>query len=631
MDTQTRRALEAIRLDWATTPDDVWGPQAPLHVPGLHDSIVDEILRAFGDAARSTSASPLGVAVRGPAGSGKTHLFGQVREQVHSRGGYFFLVKLLDGEDFWRSILVGLLEDLSRPTPTHRSQLTQLLDRLGREAGLPDEIIAAVSGEAELSPDHLDQFIRGVYTRHSRHRRRSQHILRALVLTESDDFAVKDLGESFLHLDIDDAEDLSAWGIRNARLGYQEIVENISRIIAFDNAAVLAIDQIDTLIEAAKSERREDENSVEKVAHGLMSVRETMSRTVAVVSCITAAWEYLESHVMRSVVDRFRQPPILQRPTTVEFGRTLLAKRFAPCFAEAGFSPPYATWPVTEEALAEGRDYTPRELMRAVDRHIAASVRSDTFTEMRSLGRTSVTDNGRASEDNPELAQLDRRFEQLKSTADITAATSAEQEDTVVPPLLHAGLASWIEALPEDGDRFQQDPKPSPKANLHGTLRRIVDLETDSEQSWSFRAIAATHYRSVQSRLANATTAAGLSLGGKRRTLIVLRRTPWPSGAKTTQMVDEMHARGGHVVAWSDDDIRTLMALRQLRSERSEFLSEWIALRNPAGQIAFLRDIVAPSLATEPMTGPGEDGRHAAPEPALLPPLATQPLTVPEP
>lgn len=633
MDNTTRQALESIRLDWATTPDDVWGPQAPLHVTGLHEPIVGEVMRAFGDAVRSSAGSPLGVAIRGPAGSGKTHLLGQVREQVHAAGGYFFLIKLLDGENFWRSVLICMLEDLSRPTPTHRSQLTQLLYRLGTEAGVPSETLASVTGESDLTPEHLDSFVRGVYTTHSRHRRRSQHILRALVLTESDDFAVKDLGECFLHLDIEDADDLSVWGIRNARLGYQEIVENISRIIAFDNAAVLAVDQLDSLIEAAKSERREDENSVEKVAHGLMTIRETMSRTAAVVSCITAAWEYLEGHVMRSVVDRFRQPPILQRPATADFGQTLLAKRFSPCFDEVGFVPPYPTWPVTVEALSESRDYTPRELMRSVDRFIGTSLRSDVFTEMRHLdGRTppisTTTDTGK-----PGIARLDERFEELVASANPEPALGQEQEDVTVPPLLHAGLATWIEALPDDAQHFEQDAEPGPKANLHGVLRRIVDFDTDAQETWSFRAISASHYKSVQARLTKATTAAGLSLGGKRRTLIVLRRTPWPSGAKTTQMVEEMHARGGHVVAWSDDDIRTLMALRQLRSERSEFLSEWIALRNPAGQIAFLRDIVATSLVTEPMSGSGagEDGRHAAPEPSLLPPLATPPPSVPKP
>lgn len=600
MDEATRQALESIRLDWAATPDDVWGAQAPLHVPGLHESTVEDILRAFADAQRSKSASPLGVAVRGPAGAGKTHLLGQVRERVQNDGGYFFLVKLLDGEDFWRSVLVAMLEDLSRPTPTHRSQLAQLLDRLGRATGVGADDLTAVTGEAAVTPEILDRYVTAVYTVHSRHRRRSQHILRALVLTEADDFATKDLGEAFLHLDVDDGEELAEWGIRNARLGYHEIVENISRIIAFDNATVLAVDQIDTLIEAAKSANRHDENSVEKVAHGLMSIRETMSRTAAVVSSITAAWEYLEATVMASAMDRFRQPPRLERPASDDFGRALLAKRFAPCFAEAQFTPPYVTWPVADDALAAAIDFTPRELMRTVDRHIGGCLRSDVFAEMTSLSDTPQPAPPPIIEAKPELTQLDQRFAELMAAADPAAALSPETEDRVVPPLLQAGFASWIEALGDDGAAFAQDPKPSPKAVLHGKIGRILDPETDTEQSWSFRALSATHPRSVQARLKNATTAAGLSLGSAARSLIILRRDPWPSGAKTREMVADLDERGGQVVAWTDDDIRVLTALAQLRVERSEFLSEWTARRNPAARVGFISDILEATLATLP-------------------------------
>jgi hypothetical protein len=607
MDERTRQALESIRLDWAATPDDVWGAQAPLHVPGLHESTVDDIMRAFVDAQRSKGTSPLGVAVRGPAGAGKTHLLGQVRERVQAGGGYFFLVKLLDGEDFWRSVLVAMLEDLSRPTPTHRSQLAQLLDRLGTATGVEPDDLAAVTGETSVTPDILDRYVTAVYTTHSRHRRRSQHILRALVLTEADDFATKDLGEAFLHLDVDDSEELAEWGIRNARLGYQEIVENISRIIAFDNATVLAIDQIDTLIEAAKSENRHDENSVEKVAHGLMSIRETMSRTAAVVSSITAAWEYLEANVMASAMDRFRQPPRLQRPPSADFGRALLAKRFAPCFAEADFIAPYPTWPVSDAALSASVDFTPRELMRTVDRHIGACLRADAFREMASLTTDTPVEPVPTDNERPELAQLDQRFAELLAAADPSLALTPESEDQTVPALLQAGFASWIEALGDTGDAFRQDPKPSPKAVLHGRITRILDPETDAEESWSFRAVSATHPRSVQARLANATTAAGLSLGSAARTLVILRRGPWPSGAKTAQIVTELHQRGGRVVAWTDDDITVLTALARIRSERSEFLSEWTARRNPAARVGFIAEILEPAARAVPPAATVDD------------------------
>nr|KOY49319.1 ATPase [Gordonia sp. NB41Y] len=643
MDNDIRRALESIRLDWADTPDDVWGAGASLHVGGLHEQTLDEVMRVYGDAKRSASGSPIGVAVRGPAGSGKTHLLGQVRERVQSDGGYFFLVKLLDGTNFWKSATVAILEDLARPTPTHRSQLVQLIDRLAQDAELDDASRRAVTGDAPLTPKALEALVHGVYSRHPRHRRRSQHILRALVLTASDDFDARDLGEAFLHLDVEDAQELAEWGIRNAQLGYQEIVQNISRIVAFDGAAVLAVDQIDTLIEAGKNATHGEEKSiVEQLAHDLMSLRDNLSRTATVVSCITAAWQYLESHVMRSAVDRFRQPPALQRPTSADFGRLLLSKRFARGFAEVDFRPLFSTWPVTDTAFVDAVDYTPRELMITVDRQIGKMLRTDVFDEITSFAGTVTTQDTAAAaaaartstadgvlprdsaaapandiSDRPEFASLDHRYAELIKSVDPLPALVPQSEDQVVPSLLQAGLAAWIEALPDGAENWQLDPKPGSKPVLHAKIRQIIDQHRDIEQSWSFRAIAATHARSVQTKLAAATTAAGLSLGRIERSLVVLRRSDWPSGPKTAQMVNELNSRGGRVISWSEDDIRRLMALTQMRSEGAPMFREWTAARHPAGEIDCLTVILGFTRETE--------DSHPAPASTSFPPAPASP------
>ena len=637
MDNDIREALESIRLDWADTPDDVWGTSGTYHVAGLHEQVADETMRSFADAARSESASPIGVVIRGVAGSGKTHLLGQIRQRVQERGGYFFLVRLLDGSDFWKSVTVAVLESLNRPSPTHPTQLAQLLDRLALEADVSESTRAAVVGEATLTVSALEEFVAGVYRNHP-HRRRSQHILRALVLTASQDYDARDLGEAFLHLDVDDADELAEWGIRNATLGYQEMVQNISRIVAFDAAAVLGVDQIDTLIEAGWSAAADENSVVNQVAHGLMALRENMSRTATVVSCITAAWEHLESRVMRSAVERFRKPPMLQRPPSDDFARELLAKRFAPGFAQIDFTPPQPHWPVDDVALADAQRYTPRELMMAVDRQVAAMLRSGTFTSITTLNDTHTptrpaSDNAREqSNDVPSVSEshsattdvdaIEKRYRELIEQANPAAALDHATEDVVVPDLLQAGLGAWIEALPSGAGNWYQDPKPGAKALLHGRISHVIDPATESEESWSFRALAATHPRAVQSRLTNANIASGLSLGEVERTLVVLRRQPWPTGPKTAQLVDELHRRGGRVIAWTDDDIRRLMALAQLRSERPAQLHDWIVDRAPAAEIGFLAEILTPgltkALATEVETPKVEtpqgasSGAHAA-------------------
>lgn len=595
MDDVTRTALESIRLDWAVTPDDVWEPQAPLHVAGLHEAALQDVLRVFDDARRSSAASPLGVALRGPAGSGKTHLLGQVRERVQAAGGYFFLIKLLDGEDFWRSILVAILEDLSRPSLTHRSQSAQLLDRLGRSAGVADDVREAVAGDAPLTRETLDTYVRAVYRVHPRHRRRSQHVLRALALTESDDFAQQDVGTALLLADTDDTEDFGAWGIQNARLGYQEIVENISRVIAMDDAAVVAVDQIDTLL-ASDGDGADAAARVDRVAHGLMSLRESMSRTASVVSCVSAAWDYLEEQVPQAIIDRYRTPAMLQRPESTDFTRALLAKRFAQFYSRIDFVPPYPTWPVTEAAVATSIDFTPRDVMRSVDRHVGAALRSGRFREMTAFAAPDAPDLVvPPSNSDPvqidQVGRLDRRFAELIVDADPSAAFDPAREDSVVPGLLTAGLQCLADAVDADSELFSFDARPGNRPALHARMRRTVDPATDTEQSWAFRAISAQHYRAVQARLDKAATAAGISGDPTLRSLFLLRRDRWPTGAKTAARLAELSARGARVVSWTADDVRVLMALQVMRAERSEYLTDWVATRRPAGQVSFLTEL----------------------------------------
>lgn len=118
-----------------------------------------------------------------------------------------------------------------------------------------------------------------------------------------------------------------------------------------------------------------------------MTLRETLSRTTSIVSCLSTAWTILEDEAPRAVVDRFRKLPPLQRPTSADFGRALLARRFAAFYETASFTPPYPTWPINEAALAESINHTPRTLMQAADRHIGICLRTGTSSEMMTLPR----------------------------------------------------------------------------------------------------------------------------------------------------------------------------------------------------------------------------------------------------
>ncbi|MBT0565730.1 AAA family ATPase [Williamsia sp. CHRR-6] len=607
--TDPRTALESIRLSWAPTPDDVWEPQSALHVDGLHDDVMFDLTRAVADAEASAAGSPLGVVVQGPAGAGKTHLLGQLREHVQTRGGYFFLVKLLDGSDFWRSMVVGILEDLARPTPAHRSQLVDLLHTLAGAAELAPTERAEITGDAPLTRPTLEKFITAVYQRHPKNRRRSQHVLRALVLRNAQSFELQDLGDTFLHLDPGFEDELAQWGITQVQLGYVEIVQNISRLLALGGPAVVAIDQIDTLIALGNSDRPEARHAIEELAHGLMALRETFSRTVCVVSCISASWSYLESHVARSVIDRFRLPAPLQRPDGPDFGPRMLAKRFAPGYASVGFTPPHPTWPVAVGAFTPEVRYTPRELLIRVDQHINTCLRTGVVEELTTLVAPQSTAPV-PTIDQPEFADLERRFDQLRAAADPSAALSGDTEDAVVPDLLRTAFTVWLDQLGGGDGAYRQEPTPSSKPPLHGRLRTIIDPDTEREFLWSFRAVASTNAVATQSRIRKAATAAGITTGVTDRRLVLLRATEWPTGAKTQATLEEVSAAGGVLARWTEEDVRTLIALSHLLAERSDHLVAWIAHRRPVDSIDFLSvldstDIDSPAPDSPTLDPPG--------------------------
>src|SRR5690348_13387006 len=108
MNDAERQALQALRFNWAPTPDDVWRPPE-FHVPELHHDVLQLIVDGVGEAEKTTDSSPVGVALLGSRGTGKTHLLGAVREQVQARGGYFFLISLLETSAFWRSSALSIL------------------------------------------------------------------------------------------------------------------------------------------------------------------------------------------------------------------------------------------------------------------------------------------------------------------------------------------------------------------------------------------------------------------------------------------------------------------------------------------------------------------------------------------
>ncbi len=620
-------ALRSIRLSWAPTPDDVWQPQAELHVPGMHERALTQTLDALNDARGSEDSSPLGVVITGPPGTGKTHLLAQAREATQADGGYFFLIGLLDGKSFWRSILIGLLDDLMRPAPGHPSQHAKLLAELAEVAGVDEETRRAVLGTDMITPSTLDTFVSAVFAQRPRYRRRAQHALRALVLWAAPDPLVQELGDAYLQA-ISDVEptEFAPWGIRQAELGYQGIAEALSRLMSITGPTMLAIDQIDTLLAQSRSSARAGDSDdgqdrlLEEVAHGLMSLRQTMTRTVSVVSVLPGAWDSIETHAVGSVPDRFRIAPMLESIPDAEIGRSILARRFALSYADIGFTPPYPTWPITLAAFDAAPDHTPRRLMILADRHIRACIDRGSVDELTDFDdTTSESLAGPIATDSPAMAAFDARFAELSRTFDIDSALAEENEDREFPALLAAGFSAWISERPRLRETFTYDPSQSSSPPLHGRLKCDLD-EFDNQQHWAFRAVASQNARAALNRIQKASAAVGLTAGVPQRGITLIRNTAWSKGAKTQETVAEFQAAGGRIRAISRDDVATLGALRALLVESPAGLGDWLATRRPAHGVELFAQTL-PGIDDHPTAAaaPIPPARPASPEPAPTP------------
>lgn len=637
--TEALKALAHLQFHYTPTGRDVWRPPRA-HVDRLHPTLLDTILDGVEVAERSPDVSPVGVVVRGQKGAGKTHLLSRVRELTQLRGGYFFLVSLLDANTFWRSVAMSIVDGLNQEVDNDgTTQLHVFLHRLTDQLDLPVVTRMAVTGRAPVTVERLDAFVTAIGDRNRQVGIRCRDVARALTLLASSDRRQQDVAQAYL-LGGDEAEpgERAAWGIRPGQRLPQELVSEVSQLLALTGPSVVAVDQVDGLIATAAKrslatpadhdpESWHEAVLLDQVASGLIELRELTWRTLTVLSLLPVSWELIKDRAVDTVQDRFRETPILSTVPDPEVGRTLIERRLATHYTEVGFVPPYPTWPVRPEAFDDAVDFTPRELLKTVEQHIRACVLAGEITELTRLttAEPDITPApAPAPADQSVMRYLDERYAELRARAQVAGLLDPVNEDSEVPSLLAAGLEAWTREAPDPD--FELDTMPARKPALHARLRRTLDDATGEEAHWAFRAIAAQHYNAELARLRNACVAAGLSHGVAGRRLFILRNEEWADSPRRRAAVAEFTAAGGRTLSVSDDDLRSLVALRTLLAEQPEGLSAWLADRRPASRISLL----ATALADAGREPPAGTAPTAGPAPTTSPTIPRQPAPVQE-
>jgi hypothetical protein len=606
-------ALASLRFNPAPTPDDVWRPST-YNVPELHERVVREIVSGVNRARREDDGTPLGIAMQGRAGSGKTHLLGAVREKIQRDGGYFFLVNIINGKTFWDSTAACIVEGLGRDGGAWGTQLRTYLKRLTPMLGLTAGQRAAVCGDAPLTRDILDAFILGLRGFSGDVGGDCQDTARALVLFGSRDFEAQDVGNAHLVSESGDPAQRERWGLRSGVRLPQQIVRDISRLMALTlQPTVIAIDQVDTLFAQTSTAlfNRDDglddaqAKVVAPIADGLLTLRDVTRRTLVVMSCLPDTWTLMTKAAAMPAIERFRIALLPDRMVSAEIGEAIVAKRFAAKFEQLHFSAPYPTWPIRPEAFSDSPSLTPRQLLRSVESHVISCLERDEIVELERL-----VDNGVTAPPSPSVALvrsdpanfsgLDERYAELLASADLQGALDHTSEDDVMPGLVTAGLACWIEEQAPTGMTFKHDPPPGRKPALHARLIQVLDEATENEAHWAFRAIASPHAIAVISRMKAACTVAGVDREIPQRRLIVLRNRPWPTGPRSTEVRNAFIAAGGVVSPVSDGDLRVFAALKTMRETPHARFQEWLVARRPASSTELFRSALADAGSPRP-------------------------------
>lgn len=402
------RAFQEADFNWAVRLQDIWAT-AVGDVPEMHRNARQQLLAEADQMKdRPADGNPLGWFLTGSGGTGKTHLLNAVQDQLVERGFGFVLVDMTDVRDFWETVAQGYITSLQNVLTNDRVQYKVLIERfigfLSADASTAADNVRKLAERrsVKLRTD-LDTVLAALARKHQRETLNHQDTVRALICLNSNDFGIANMGSSWLQgLDIDEA--------LGRELRFQktnqppiEIVRSLSWLMSLTGPTVLAFEQLDPIVhQVARQttlENAEEQNTarwiIDQIGNGLGALRDTTTRTMAVVSCIETTYEILTREALGSNLARFHPPIRIGKPAATEL-ESLIRARLEPAYAKHGFVPPYPTWPFAPAALAALEEDTPRRVLQLCDEHRQRCARAGTVAELKRSARGPRRSNGRS-------------------------------------------------------------------------------------------------------------------------------------------------------------------------------------------------------------------------------------------
>ncbi|WP_342150311.1 helicase HerA domain-containing protein [Methylorubrum sp. SB2] len=628
-------ALRRVDFDWVRTLDSIWIDTAPTGAP--NERLVPEIVAELHDKARQPSDRAMGRVLVGQSGVGKTHLVGQLRQEAWRRGGWFVPLDVLGLTDFWRSAALSFVTALLQAMPDGRRQSDAVLAGVARRFQVEVQVEAAFNTPNIDARRIVDVLVQALMRVDASRALKHLDVFRALCLLRSQDFGVVGLAHAWLQGYEADPAERAALGFRTPPPAPVELVRGMCWIMALSGPTLIAVDQIDGIIEtsrlAAEDGIEAEAGLAEVLAAGLLELNIVCDRSMSVVACLQDSWDRLSARSLQPMLQRFTEPQVLVGMNEREATLALVAGRLAPAYAAAGFTPPFPTWPFTERALSEAAASAimPRTLL----------MRCDAFRRRcLAVGAASVCDS---------LVTTPTAVAPPQATKfDLAAACRAAEIDGI-----HTEDDRWLGqvlrdafdlyALEDDPDdaldvasKGEPDQRIPP---LHGRLIFIHRNENDRERHVCYRALQHQNAIAFQARLRAALTASGISSRIPDRALLLVRRGAMPSGAKTKQLFELFAAAGGRLLDPSDNDLRVFVGLRDLRARAqaegaADRFVAWLRAEQPLMDTDFFRDAALAhgpgKTETTPPVSPPPPIPEPAPAPVAKPPAPPAPKETPQ-
>ena len=620
------RAFRDVDFNWAVRLQDIWKTVIG-DVPEIHQNarrqLLDEAEQMKG---RPDRGNPLGWFLTGSGGTGKTHLLTALHDQLVERGFAFILVDMTDVRDFWETVAQGYITSLQHVRADGRPQYAVLLDRfigyLSADALKAQSNVRALAhGRSTKLKNDFDVVLRTLARKHRKETLNFQDTIRALVCLNSDDFGIANMGSSWLQgLDIDETlgKELKFQKQRQAPI---EIVRSLSWLMSLTGPTVLAFDQLDPIVhQVARQttfENVEEQNTaswiIDQIGNGFGALRDTSTRTMALVSCIEETYSILTREAFSSNLARFHPPIRIVKPTATEL-EALVRGRLAIAYLKHGFNPPYPTWPYAREAFKSLEEDTPRRILQLCDEHRRRCIQNGAVTELTSFRPAA----GPIETKIVNLEDLDRQFAELRAKADIAALLDERKEDDALAQLYQAameGLKRQKEPLPTGIAAVVEKEFGGGKTNrpLHARLRLIMHNDNEREEHYCVRAVQKVNHAAFKTRLKAAITQAGIDRTLTFRRLTIVRRGAFPGGKETQNLIADFQAKGGQFHDPADEEIRTLFALNELLQQNDPRLTAWLMARKPLDALRLAEVLTSGSLfangaaPSSPKPDPGEN------------------------